>query len=312
MVAHASRPTDTAPCASRNAARRRSPRAGSARRQDRRRGSRGRRCDRPSARLAATEPTPAIAMTPSTMQAMKTPKPRSPPRSSRQAKRSGSALRRSLPFAAATLIAATGEARRRVDPSRTQVAARGRSGAASAVSWVTSTSVRAALAMAAEQQLDDLARRSLRRDCRSARRRPGSPDWAPARGRSPRAAARRRRVRPDSDASRAAKPTAASSCAARAKASRCAGKFERHRDVFQRRHGRDQVEGLEDDADLAAAEARERVLVELAAGPRRRRRPSRCRAAPGRPSPSAASICPSPTARPGRRPRRGLYSGRCP
>src|SRR5580692_11332582 len=41
----------------------------------------------PSLRLAATEPTPAIAMTPSAMQAMNTPKPRKPPRNSRQAKR---------------------------------------------------------------------------------------------------------------------------------------------------------------------------------------------------------------------------------
>ena len=41
-----------------------------------------------------------------------------------------------------------------------------------------------------------------------------------------------------------------------------AGKLERHRDILQRRHGRDQVERLEDDADLAAAEARQRVLVE--------------------------------------------------
>ena len=42
----------------------------------------------PSVRLAATEPTPAMAITPSAMQAMKTAKPRKPPRSSRQAKRS--------------------------------------------------------------------------------------------------------------------------------------------------------------------------------------------------------------------------------
>ena len=45
----------------------------------------------PSARLCATEPTPAMAMTPSAMQATKTPKPRKPPRSSRQAKRNASA-----------------------------------------------------------------------------------------------------------------------------------------------------------------------------------------------------------------------------
>ena len=41
-----------------------------------------------------------------------------------------------------------------------------------------------------------------------------------------------------------------------------AGEFQRHRDVFQRRHGRDQVKRLEHDADLAAAEAGQRVLVE--------------------------------------------------
>ena len=38
------------------------------------------------------------------------------------------------------------------------------------------------------------------------------------------------------------------------------GKFQRHGDVFQRRHVRDQVEGLEDDADVLAAECRELVL----------------------------------------------------
>ena len=41
-----------------------------------------------------------------------------------------------------------------------------------------------------------------------------------------------------------------------------AGQLQRHRDVFQRRHGRDQVERLEHDADMAAAEARQRVFVE--------------------------------------------------
>ena len=41
-----------------------------------------------------------------------------------------------------------------------------------------------------------------------------------------------------------------------------AGQFERHRDIFQRRHGRDQMKRLEHDADLAAAKARQRVLVE--------------------------------------------------
>ncbi len=41
-----------------------------------------------------------------------------------------------------------------------------------------------------------------------------------------------------------------------------AGELERHRDIFQRRHGRDQMKRLEHDADLAAAKARQRVLVE--------------------------------------------------
>ena len=41
-----------------------------------------------------------------------------------------------------------------------------------------------------------------------------------------------------------------------------AGKFERHGDVLQCRHGRNEVEGLEDDADMASPEAREFVLTE--------------------------------------------------
>ena len=45
-------------------------------------------CASPSERLRAKEPTPAIAMTPSAMQAMKIRKPRSPARISRSASRS--------------------------------------------------------------------------------------------------------------------------------------------------------------------------------------------------------------------------------
>ncbi len=41
-----------------------------------------------------------------------------------------------------------------------------------------------------------------------------------------------------------------------------AGEFQRHRDVLQRGHGRDQMERLEHDTDLTATEARQRVLVE--------------------------------------------------
>ena len=40
------------------------------------------------------------------------------------------------------------------------------------------------------------------------------------------------------------------------------GQLQRHRDIFQRRHGRNQVKRLEHDTDLTAAKARQRVLVE--------------------------------------------------
>src|SRR6185437_15084610 len=41
-----------------------------------------------------------------------------------------------------------------------------------------------------------------------------------------------------------------------------AGEFERHRDILERGHGGDQVEGLEHDSDAAAAEAGKRVLAQ--------------------------------------------------
>ena len=43
-----------------------------------------------------------------------------------------------------------------------------------------------------------------------------------------------------------------------------AGKLERRRDVFKRGHGRDQVKGLEDDADALAAKSRQGVFVQAA------------------------------------------------
>ena len=43
-----------------------------------------------------------------------------------------------------------------------------------------------------------------------------------------------------------------------------AGKLERHGHVLQRRHGRDEMEGLEHDADITAAKPRQRILVERA------------------------------------------------
>ena len=52
--------------------------------------------------------------------------------------------------------------------------------------------------------------------------------------------------------------------AAAAKASRAAAELERDRDVFEGGHRRDQVKGLEDDADPSAAQPGERVLAEPA------------------------------------------------
>ena len=43
-----------------------------------------------------------------------------------------------------------------------------------------------------------------------------------------------------------------------------AGELERKSDVFERRHRRDQVEGLEHDPDAIAAEAGQRIFVERA------------------------------------------------
>ena len=49
-----------------------------------------------------------------------------------------------------------------------------------------------------------------------------------------------------------------------------AGQLQRHRDVLQRRHGGNEMEGLEHDADIAAAEAGQRVLAQGARGLRPR------------------------------------------
>src|SRR5208282_818950 len=121
----------------------------------------------PSARLAATEPTPAIARTPSAMQAMKTPKPRNPPRNSRHAKRNASraicpagGCRRSAARVSTTVISFRPVQHRLVEPSRVQVqhaiATRGKRRVMG-----DEHKGRAALAMAAEQKLDDLASRRL-------------------------------------------------------------------------------------------------------------------------------------------------------
>ena len=122
----------------------------------------------------------------------------------------------------------------------------------------------AALRVAGEQQIDDLLAGGLveiagrlvgDQDRRIGRQRAGQRDaLLLAAGQLRRIV--RAAVRPS--------PTAASSRARALERVGGAGQFQRHRDVFQRRHGRDQVEGLEHDADIAAAEARQRVLVERA------------------------------------------------
>ena len=99
------------------------------------------------------------------------------------------------------------------------------------------------------------SRRWRGRGCRSARRPAAAAAPARRRGRGRRAAARRRRAgRAGGSAGGPARPRAAPP-RARSMASRTAGQFQRHGDVLQRGHGRDQVEGLEHDADMLRAAA---------------------------------------------------------
>ena len=135
--------------------------------------------------------------------------------------------------------------------------------AASAVSWVTSTKRRAVLVMAAKQKLDDL---SSGRFIEIAGRLVGDDDRGIGHERAGERNALllaagqlgRVMVEPAAQSDRRQLVLGARECVARA------GEFERHRDVFQRCHGRDQVEGLEHDADIPAAKAREFILIELA------------------------------------------------
>ena len=114
----------------------------------------------------------------------------------------------------------------------------------------------AGLARAARTAGPSPRRRSPGPGCRSARR----PAAAAARGAKARASATRCCSPPESwpgrCVSRCAKPDRVQRRrGARAAASRTPGKFQRHRDVLQRRHGRDQVERLEHDADRRRAAA---------------------------------------------------------
>ena len=142
---------------------------------------------------------------------------------------------------------------------------------------------RAALLMAAEQKLDDVASGGL---VEIAGRFVGNDDGGIGRERTGQrdalllAAGKFGRIVVQARA----KPDRGKLALGALPARRAPGKFERHGDVLQRRHGRDQMEGLEDDADVAAAKAREPVFVE----PRKSSpatAPSRNRAAPTRSSP---------------------------
>ena len=134
--------------------------------------------------------------------------------------------------------------------------------AASAGSWVTRMSVRAAAAVEARQQIDDLG---AGRGVQVARRLVGEHETRagsrrPARARP--AAARRPTARRGSGprAARAPLPRGARrACWAGAARAR---QLERDGDVLERGEGRDEVEGLEHVADLRQAEPREGVLVQ--------------------------------------------------
>ena len=177
--------------------------------------------------------------------------------------------------------------------------------AARSVSWVTSTSV-VPRSRWPRNRSSMIRARSPRRDCRSARRRRGSRDWARARGRARRAAARRRKARPDSGAAARQSDRGEFALGAGQRVAR-AGEFERNCDVLQRRHGRDQMERLEHDADIAAAKARQSVFIELVADPGRR---PTTEPASGRSSPviTISSVdLPDPDGPSRPRPRRVLY-----
>ena len=97
---------------------------------------------------------------------------------------------------------------------------------------------------------------------------------------------------------RSARPTISSACLRplEPRVLRDAGVDERQLDVVQRAGARQQVEGLEDEADLAVAHRRQLVVVhlrdDLAAAARR----CPCSACRGSRSGSSASTCPSPRA----------------
>ena len=70
---------------------------------------------------------------------------------------------------------------------------------------------------------------------------------------------------PGKCASRCDKPTSASAARAKVEGIVAVEELERQRYVLERRHGRHEVERLEDDADIGGAKPRQIVLAERAA-----------------------------------------------
>ena len=202
--------------------------------------------------------------------------------------------------------------RRRPRCGRSAGARCGRSGRRGRRSWVTRTRVAPRSRFRAKRRstidrpgrLVEVAGRLVGDQDRRDRRR-----W---RGRWRRAAARRPRAAPDNGDRRSPRPTAAQLGLGALEGVGGAGELERQGDVLERRHGRHEVEGLEDDADAPAAKAGERVLVEAREIGAVDDDAAANRAARGRPWSSAGSTCPSPRARRGRSPRPGRPRGRCP
>ena len=145
------------------------------------------------------------------------------------------------------------------------------------------------------QQREDLAAGAWSRGCRSARRRTSPSGARRARGRRPRAAAGRRRAPTGGARGGRRGRRSSTSSSSHAWSGFDAGELQRQHDVLGRRQHRQQVEELEDEADVVAAQLRQRRVVETADRPRRRRSPHRRSAGRGRPGCASASTCRSPT-----------------
>jgi hypothetical protein len=186
-----------------------------------------------------TEPTAAMAATPSARQAGRCETP--PGRRAIRGGRCGRRLQRSF-RRLAQWRPSTRPSRRRITRSQR---------AASSGAWVTRTSVAPWRSRRSEQQAMIASPRWRRRDCRSARRPAGYRGAVRPRGPARRAAVRR----PTSGwvmLQPPAEPTASKLCLGPVEGVGRTGQFQGRGDVFQRGHGRDQVEGLEDHPHMIA------------------------------------------------------------